>query len=173
MIYSLASDCPQIDPSAWVAPNATIIGKVICHPYSSVWYGAVLRGDNDTITLGEACNVQDGTVMHTDLGKPLILRRRVLVGHLALLHGCDIDEGTLIGMGSTIMNGVKIGKHCLIGARTLIGENKTIPDRSFVLGSPGKIIREVTDAEIAHIEWAIDHYVAQAKKHRLELKTSP
>jgi len=148
MIYNFENNTPKLHKESWVASNAILIGKVILKKDANIWFNVVLRGDIEPITIGEESNVQDGSVFHTDPGCPLILGRGVTVGHMVMLHGCEIDDDTLIGIGSTILNKTKIGKNCIIGANTLIPENKVIPDRSLVLGSPGKIIREVTSKEI-------------------------
>jgi carbonic anhydrase/acetyltransferase-like protein (isoleucine patch superfamily) len=146
MIYALDGIAPQIDASAWVAADANLIGRVVLAAQSSVWFGATLRGDNEEIRLGAGSNIQEACVLHTDLGFPLIIGENCTIGHRATLHGCTIGDGTLIGMGATILNGAKIGKGCLIGACALITEGKEIPDGSLVMGSPGKVIRSL-DAE--------------------------
>ena len=146
MIYTLDGIAPQIDPSAWVAPDANIIGRVVLMAQASVWFGATLRGDNEQITLGQGSNIQDGSVLHSDLGFPLTIGAHCTIGHRAMLHGCTIGDGSLIGMGATILNGARIGKGCLIGACALITEGKDIPDGSLVMGSPGRVVR-VLDAD--------------------------
>ena len=144
-IYRIGEKAPQIDASAWIAPNATVIGDVRLAANASIWWNAVLRGDNDPITIGENTNIQDGSVLHTDEGVPLTIGRDVTVGHMVMLHGCTIGDGSLIGIGAIVLNRAVIGKNCLIGANTLIPEGKVIPDRSLVMGSPGKVVRELTD----------------------------
>ena len=139
MIYDLEKNVPEISTDSWVAPNAIIIGKVKLEKNSSIWFNAVLRGDIEKIVIGENSNIQDGSVLHTDPGCPLTVGKGVTVGHMVMLHGCEISDDTLIGIGSTILNKVKIGKNCIIGANTLVTENKVIPDNSLVLGSPGKV----------------------------------
>ena len=151
MIYEFESSIPVLDQDSWIASNAVLIGKVILRKDVSIWFNVVLRGDIEPITIGEGSNVQDGSVFHTDPGCPVTLGKNVTVGHMVMLHGCEIGDDTLIGIGSTILNKTKIGKNCIIGANTLIPENKTIPDRSLVIGSPGKVIRQVTDKEIEEI----------------------
>jgi carbonic anhydrase/acetyltransferase-like protein (isoleucine patch superfamily) len=146
MIYALDGIAPQIDPSAWVAPDANLIGRIVLEAESSVWFGATLRGDNEEIRLGAGSNIQEASVLHTDMGYPLVIGANCTIGHRAMLHGCTIGEGTLIGMGATVLNGAKIGKGCLIGACALITEGKEIPDFSLVMGSPGKVVR-LLDAE--------------------------
>ena len=166
MILELAKVKPQINKDSWVAQNATLIGKVIIKKEANIWFNVVLRGDIEPITIGERSNVQDGCVFHTDPGCPLTLGKDVTVGHMVMLHGCTIGDETLIGIGSTILNKTKIGKNCIIGANTLIAENKVIPDRSLVIGSPGKIIRQVTAKEIEEIKENANHYVDNYKKYK-------
>ena len=144
MKYRLADSQVDAHPDSWIAPTAAVIGKVRLEAGASVWFSAVLRGDNELIHIGENSNVQDGTVMHTDMGWPLTLGKGVTVGHNAMLHGCTVGDHSLIGIGAVILNGAKIGKHCIIGANTLIAEGKEIPDGSLVVGSPGKVVRELT-----------------------------
>ncbi len=127
----------------WIAPTAVVIGKVKLERNASVWWNAVLRGDNELITIGAGSNVQDGCVMHTDPGYPLVIGKDVTVGHLAMLHGCTIGDNSLVGIGAVILNGAKIGRNCLIGAKALIAEGKEIPDNSMVLGAPGRVVRQV------------------------------
>jgi len=146
MIYSLGDKNPIIHESTFVADNATLIGSVILHKNSSIWFNVVLRADNDVIEVGEGSNIQDGSVIHIDSGLPVIIGQHVTVGHQAMLHSCIIGDGSLIGMNATILNGAVIGKGCLIGANTLVTENMQVPDGSLVLGSPGKIIRTVDSA---------------------------
>ena len=166
MIYKFENEVPILHRDSWVASNAVLIGKVILKKDSNVWFNVVLRGDIEPITIGEGSNVQDGSVFHTDPGCPLILGKGVTVGHMVMLHGCEVADNTLIGIGSTILNKTKIGKNCIIGAHTLITENKIIPDRSLVLGSPGKIIRQVTDKEVEEIKENAKHYVENYKKYK-------
>ena len=149
-IYALGDSKPQLPPQGeyWVAPSASVIGNVILHPNASVWFGAVLRGDNDPITVGPDSNIQDGSVLHTDMGSPLTLGRGVTVGHKAMLHGCEVGDYSLIGIGAVVLNGVKIGRNCIIGANALITEGKVIPDNSLVVGQPGKVVRERDPAHI-------------------------
>jgi carbonic anhydrase/acetyltransferase-like protein (isoleucine patch superfamily) len=167
MIYDLEKNVPEISADSWVAPNAIIIGKVKLEKNSSIWFNAVLRGDIEKIVIGENSNIQDGSVLHTDPGYPLTVGKGVTVGHMVMLHGCEISDDTLIGIGSTILNKAKIGKNCIIGANTLVTENKLIPDNSLVLGSPGKIIRKVTDDEIKVICENAKHYVKNSKRYKI------
>ena len=166
MIYEFKNKTPTLDKDSWVASNAVLIGKVILKKDANVWFNVVLRGDIEPIIIGEGSNVQDGSVFHTDPGCPLTLGKNVTVGHMVMLHGCEVGDDTLIGIGSTILNKTKIGKNCIIGAHTLITENKIIPDRSLVLGSPGKVIRQVTDKEVEEIRENAKHYVENYKKYK-------
>jgi carbonic anhydrase/acetyltransferase-like protein (isoleucine patch superfamily) len=146
MIYTLDGIAPEIDPTAWVAPEAVLIGKVVIEPGANIWFGAMIRGDNEEIRVGAGSNVQENSVLHTDMGFPLVIGANCTIGHKAMLHGCTIGDGTLVGMGATILNGARIGKGCLIGACALVTEGKEIPDGSLVMGAPGKVVR-VLDAE--------------------------
>lgn len=170
-IFTIDERRPQLGAGAWVAPNATVIGDVRLAENASIWWNAVLRGDNDPITIGANSNIQDGSVLHTDAGVPLTLGRDVTVGHLVMLHGCTVGDGSLIGIKSVILNRAVIGKNCLIGANTLIPEGKTIPDRSLVMGSPGKVVRELTDEEVARLLASAAHYVENARRYATHLKT--
>ena len=150
----------------FIAPSATVIGDVQLAKDASIWFNATLRGDVEPITIGEGSNIQDGSVIHTDPGCPATIGKNVTVGHLVMLHGCIIEDDCLIGIGSTILNKAKIGKNSIIGANALITENKVIPERSLVIGSPGKVIRQVTDEEIKHIKENAEHYVKNYKKYK-------
>jgi carbonic anhydrase/acetyltransferase-like protein (isoleucine patch superfamily) len=169
-LYSLGERHPALGLEVWIAPNATIIGDVRLGDHSSIWWNAVLRGDNDTISIGANSNIQDGSVLHTDAGIPLIVGAGVTVGHLVMLHGCTIGDDSLIGIKTVILNKAVIGRHCIIGANSLIPEGKVIPDRSLVMGSPGKVVRELTDAEVARLEASARGYVANAGRYRNLLK---
>lgn len=169
-VYRLDAKVPQLADSVWVAPNATVIGDVRLAANVSIWWNAVLRGDNDPIAIGANSNIQDGSVLHTDAGVPMQLGRDVTVGHLVMLHGCTVGDGSLIGIKSVILNGAVIGKHCLIGANTLIPEGKVIPDRSLVMGSPGKVVRELSDEQVARIAQSAAHYVENARRYLAHLK---
>jgi carbonic anhydrase/acetyltransferase-like protein (isoleucine patch superfamily) len=153
----------------WIAPTATVVGNVILKKNASVWFGAVLRGDNEPIVVGENSNVQDNSVLHTDLGKPLTIGANVTVGHMVMLHGCEIGDGSLIGIGSIILNGAKIGRNCIIGASSLITEGKEIPDNSMVMGSPGKVVRTLTAEQAAGVAAGALHYVANWKRFKAGL----
>ena len=170
MIYSLGERTPILKGNNYVAPNAAVIGSVVLEPGASVWWSVVIRGDSDVITLGENVNVQDGSVLHTDEGVKLILEKDVSVGHMVQLHGCTVREGSLIGIKSVVLNNAVIGRECLIGANTLIPEGKVIPDRSLVVGSPGRVVRSLADDEVEKIRWIARHYVENAARYRTELK---
>jgi carbonic anhydrase/acetyltransferase-like protein (isoleucine patch superfamily) len=170
MIYRLGDDAPELDASSWAAPSATLIGKVRLQAGASVWFGAVLRGDNELIDIGVNSNVQDGTVMHTDKGVPLTIGTGVTIGHNAMLHGCTVGDYSLIGINAVILNGAKIGKHCIIGANSLIAEGKEIPDGSLVMGSPGKVVRELTEVQKQGLRASAQHYVDNARRYARDLK---
>ena len=165
-IYALDGVAPQLHNPSFVAASAAIIGRITLARDSSVWWGAILRGDNEPILVGDESNVQDGSVLHTDMGAPLTIGARVTIGHMAMLHGCLIGDESLIGIKATVLNHAKIGKNCIIGAHALITEGKEIPDRSLVVGAPGKIIREVTDAEIAMLRASAAHYVENGRRYQ-------
>ncbi|MBV8683143.1 MAG: gamma carbonic anhydrase family protein [Caulobacteraceae bacterium] len=153
----------------WIAPNAIVVGNVILKKNASIWFGAVLRGDNEPIEIGENSNVQDNSVLHTDMGQPLVIGANVTVGHKVMLHGCTIGEGSLIGIGSVVLSGAKIGRQCIIGANSLITEGKEIPDRSLVMGSPGKVVRTLEPAQAEAIAHGAQHYVANWKRFKAGL----
>jgi carbonic anhydrase/acetyltransferase-like protein (isoleucine patch superfamily) len=165
-VYRLGNKVPQLAAGVWVAPNATVIGDVRLAANVSIWWNAVLRGDNDPITIGANSNIQDGSVLHTDEGVPMTIGSDVTVGHLVMLHGCTVGDGSLIGIKSVILNGAVIGRQCLIGANTLIPEGKVIPDRSLVMGSPGKVVRELSDEQVARIAHSASHYVLNAQRYQ-------
>ena len=169
-IYQLGDDAPELAPDAWVADSAQVIGRVRMAQGSSVWYGAVLRGDNDQITLGARSNIQDGSVLHTDPGFPLTLGEDVTVGHQVMLHGCTIGDGALIGIQAVVLNGAKIGKNCLVGAGAVVTEGKEFPDNSLILGSPAKVVRELSAEQASRMRQAALHYVDNAQRHRTQLK---
>lgn len=171
MIHSLGERKVITRGDYWVADNASVIGSVVLEHNASVWFNSVVRGDNDLITIGEGSNVQDNSVLHTDEGVRLTVGKNVTIGHQVMLHGCTIGEGSLIGIKSTVLNNAKIGKHCLIGAHALITEGKEIPDRSLVVGAPGKVVRQLTDEEVARLLDNALHYVKNFQRYRLDLKT--
>jgi carbonic anhydrase/acetyltransferase-like protein (isoleucine patch superfamily) len=169
-VFELDGVRPDMDPESWVAQSATVLGRVILKKGASVWFGATLRGDNDPIVIGENSNVQDGSVLHTDIGQPLTIGRGVTIGHMVMLHGCTIGDDTLIGIGSVVLNGARIGKNCLIGANTLITEGKIIPDGSMVMGAPGKVVREVSDQQLQGMKAGSLHYVENWKRYARGLR---
>ncbi len=167
--YRLGDSRVETHPQSWVAPNATLVGKIRLEAGANVWFGAVLRGDNELIHIGENSNVQDGSVMHTDMGYPLTLGTGVTVGHNAMLHGCSVGDYSLVGINAVILNGAKIGRYCIIGANTLIAEGKEIPDGSLVVGSPGKVVRELTEQQKKMLEASAAHYVHNAQRYAGDL----
>lgn len=169
-IYQLDEDAPRLDPSAWVADSAEVIGRVELGADASVWYGAVLRGDNEWITIGERSNIQDGCVLHTDIGTPLVVGADVTVGHQVVLHGCSVGEGSLIGIQSVILNGARIGRHSIVGAGALVTEGKEFPDGVLIVGRPAKVVRELTPEQIARVKLSAAHYVNNARRHARGVK---
>jgi len=171
MIYQLGERKVTIKgDDYWVADNAVVLGSVVLEQNASVWFGCVVRGDSDVITIGEGSNVQDGSVLHTDTGYQLTIGKNCTIGHNVMLHGCQIGDNTLIGINSVILNGAIIGKNCLIGANSLIPEGKVIPDGSMVMGSPGKVVRELSEGQIQVIGLSAMHYVQNFKRFKKELK---
>lgn len=171
MIFELGDRRPLLEGSGhFIAENATIVGNVRLAHEVSVWFNCVLRGDNDWIEIGERSNVQDGSVLHTDPGFKLTIGRNVTVGHKAMLHGCTVGDSSLIGIGSTVLNGATIGSNCIVGAHALITENKTFPDGSLILGSPARVVRELTAEEKAHVRASADAYVDNARRFSEQLK---
>ena len=170
MIYDFEKNIPEVHSEAWVAANATIIGKVKLEKNSSIWFNATLRGDIENIYVGEGSNIQDGSVLHTDPGYPLKIGKNVTVGHLVMLHGCTIGDNSLIGIGAVILNNAKIGNNCVIGAKSLITENKEIPDNSLVVGSPGRVIRKLTEDEIKAVKENAIRYQENWKKYSKLIK---
>ena len=169
-LYSLDGKTPQIAADTWVAPDANLIGRIILETAASVWFGCTLRGDNETITIGAGSNVQENTVMHTDLGFPLTIGAGCTIGHKAMLHGCTIGDNSLIGMGATVLNGARIGRNCLIGAGALITEGKEIPDGSLVMGAPGRVIRQMDAAAIDGLRQSALHYQQNMRRFRAGLQ---
>ena len=165
MFYDLENKKAKNYGENWVAPNAHVIGDVTLEKNTSIWFNAVLRGDVENILIGEGSNVQDGSVLHTDPGYPLKVGKNVTIGHMVMLHGCTIGNNSLIGIGAVILNNAKIGNNCIIGAKALITENKDIPDNSLVVGSPGKIIRQVSEEEKKDILENTKHYQENWKKY--------
>lgn len=171
-IYQLGERSPTIQnpDTSWQAPTAIIIGDVILEGQTSIWFSAVLRGDNETIRICERSNVQESVVMHTDPGYPLVVEKGCTIGHQAMLHGCTIRENSLIGMGATILNGAVIGKNSLVGAHTLIPENKTYPDGSLILGTPGKVVRALSDEEVARQRVSAQRYIEKLNQYKSQFK---
>ena len=167
-LFALENNEPTLPESDdfWIAPDANVIGMVIIETATSIWFGCTLRGDNEPITVGEGTNVQENTVMHTDLGYPLTIGKGCTIGHKAMLHGCTVGDNSLIGMGATVLNGAKIGKNCLIGANALITEGKEIPDGSLVMGSPGKIIRKLDEKAIEGLRMSAKSYQANMRRFK-------
>lgn len=169
MIYSLGDRRLVTEGEHWIADTAVVIGDVLLKPNASVWWGAVLRGDNERITVGENSNVQDGSVLHTDPGNPLVIGKDVTVGHMVMLHGCTIGDNSLVGIGAVVLNGAKIGRNCIIGAKALIPEGKEIPDNSLVMGAPGKVVRDLTEEHSKMIEHGAAHYVDNFRRYATDL----
>ena len=169
-ISQLGEHAPEIDPSAFVADTATLVGKVTLEANASVWFGATLRGDNERITIGANSNVQEGTVMHTDIGYPLDIGNNVTIGHQAMLHGCTVGDGSLIGIQAVVLNGARIGKGCLVGAGALVTEGKQFPDHSLILGSPAKVVRTLTQEDLLRLEASAASYVARGQLFKTQLK---
>lgn len=168
-IFSLGDRRPQLGARVWVAPNATVIGDARLADQSSVWWNTVVRADNDIIEIGAGSNIQDGSVLHTDAGIPMRIGAGVTVGHLAMLHGCTVGDGSLIGIGSIILNRAIIGAACIVGANTLIPEGKIFPDRVLIVGSPGKVVRELSDEEVLRLQKSAALYVDNADRYRQQL----
>ncbi|WEJ35307.1 gamma carbonic anhydrase family protein [Devosia sp. SD17-2] len=164
-IYALDGIAPEIDPKAgFIAPTAVLVGDIVVGPEAGVWFGVVMRGDNERITIGARSNVQENCVLHTDMGFPLTIGENCTIGHSAILHGCTIGDNSLIGMGATVLNGAKIGKNCLIGANALVTEGKEIPDNSLVVGAPGKIIRTLGPDSAERLAVSAEGYVRNARR---------
>jgi carbonic anhydrase/acetyltransferase-like protein (isoleucine patch superfamily) len=164
MIYALDGEAPDLGGGTWVAPDANVIGRVTLEAGANVWFGATLRGDNERITVGRGSNVQENCVLHTDMGFPLEIGPDCTIGHKAMLHGCTIGAGSLVGMGATVLNGARIGRGCLIGAGALITEGKEIPDGALVMGAPGKIVRELDGAQREALLGSAAHYRENARR---------
>jgi carbonic anhydrase/acetyltransferase-like protein (isoleucine patch superfamily) len=169
-LYQLGDDAPRIAATAWVADSAQLIGRVSLAAGASVWFGAVLRGDNEWITLGERSNVQDGSVLHTDMGYPLTLGQDVTVGHQVMLHGCTVGDGSLIGIQAVVLNGARIGRGCLVGAGSVVTEGKEFPDHSLILGSPARVVRQITPEQLERLRLSAVHYLDKAERYRSTLK---
>jgi carbonic anhydrase/acetyltransferase-like protein (isoleucine patch superfamily) len=165
-LYALDGTAPEVDADAWVAPGAHLSGRVVLRAGASVWFNAVLRGDNEPIVVGEASNVQDGCVCHTDMGFPLTIGPNCTIGHMAILHGCTIGECSLVGMGSTVLNGAVIGPRAMVGAGALVTEGREIPEGTLAVGRPAKVVRDLTEAEIAGLMRSAEHYRSNAARFR-------
>ncbi len=169
-IYQLGEHAPNIAPSAYVTDSATVVGRVTIMDNSSVWFQVAIRGDNEDITIGRNCNLQEGAVLHADPGFPLTLADNVSVGHQAMIHGCSIGEGSLVGIQAIILNGAKIGKNCLVGAGALVTEGKEFPDNSLILGAPARVIRTLNEADVANLQRIANSYVERARDFKNTLK---
>ena len=169
-IYQLDDLSPAIHDSAWVADSAAVIGNVTLSEDSSVWFGVVIRGDTETITVGKGTNIQDNSVLHADHGMPLVIGDNVTVGHQVMLHGCTIGDGSLIGIQAVVLNGAKIGKNCLVGAGALVTEGKEFPDGCMILGSPAKAVRQLSEAQIEGLKMSAQHYIDNARRYKTGLK---
>lgn len=165
-IYELDGATPQISESAWVADSAEVMGDVVLGDDASVWFTVVIRGDTDTIRIGKRTNIQDGSVLHADVGMPLTLGDDVTVGHKVMLHGCTVGDGSLIGIGAIVLNGAKIGKGCLVGAGSLVTEGKVFPDGSMIMGTPAKVVRQLTPEQLEGLLHSAEHYVDNARRYR-------
>jgi len=173
MLYSLGERRVECRGDWYVAPSASVIGSVVLGHNASVWFGCVVRGDNDLITIGDNTNVQDASVLHVDDGVPLTLGANVSIGHMVMLHGCTVEDNSLIGINAVVLNNARIGKNCLVGASSLITEGKEIPDGSLVLGSPARVVRSLNEVEIAGISAIADHYVGKSALYRTSLREQP
>jgi len=169
-IYELDGVAPRVAATAWVADSAQVIGNVVLGEGASVWFGTVVRGDTECITIGAGSNVQDASVLHADIGQPLVLGERVTVGHQVMLHGCTIGDESLIGIGAIVLNGAKIGKNCLVGAGALVTEGKEFPDGSMILGSPARVVRPLSPEQIEGLRQSARHYTDNAQRFRAGLK---
>ena len=165
-LYRLDEHRPQVARSAWVADSAQVIGHVTLAENASVWFGAVLRGDTELLSVGRNSNVQDGSVLHADVGHPVTLGENVTVGHHVMLHGCTVGDGSLIGIGAVVLNGARIGRHCLVGAGALVTEGKSFPDGSMIIGSPAKAVKTLSPEQIEALERSAAHYVENAQRFR-------
>ncbi len=169
-LYELDGTAPTLAAESWVAPDAVLIGKVRLDHDASVWWGSVMRGDNELIHIGERANVQDHCMFHTDMGYPLTIGAGCTIGHRVMLHGCTIGENSLVGIGAIILNGTKVGRNCIIGAHSLLPENKEIPDNSMVMGSPGRVVRQLGEKDVAMLSRISEHYVANWRRYAGGLK---
>lgn len=169
-VYEINGVAPRMAESAWVADSAQVIGNIELQNDTSVWFGVVIRGDNEPVTIGRGTNIQEGSVLHSDPGKPLVIGENVTVGHMAMLHGCEVGDNSLIGIGAIVLNGAKIGKNCLVGAGALVTEGKEFPDGSMIIGSPAKAVRELTPEHIAGLKKSAEHYIENGVRFKKGLK---
>mgnify|MGYP000585418439 CR=1 FL=1 len=169
-VYELDGVAPEVAESAWIADSAQVMGRVSIGPDASVWFGTVVRGDTESITIGEGSNIQDASVLHADQGKPLVVGRNVTVGHQVMLHGCTIGDESLIGIGAVVLNGARIGKNCLVGAGSLVTEGKEFPDGSMIIGSPAKAIRQLSPEQIEGLRQSAKHYIDNARRFKAGLR---
>jgi carbonic anhydrase/acetyltransferase-like protein (isoleucine patch superfamily) len=165
-IYQLDDHAPHIDPTAWVADTAQVMGAITLEAHTSVWFGAVLRGDTETIQIGEGSNVQDLAVIHADIGLPVVVGKHVTVGHQVMLHGCTIGDESLIGIGAVVLNGARIGRHCVVGAGSVVTEGKEFPDGSLIMGTPAKVVRQLTPEQIEGLRMSAKHYIQNALRFK-------
>lgn len=169
-IYQLDNQTPDVHPTAYVAGSAEVMGNVTLEADSSIWFGTVIRGDNEPITIGDGSNIQDASVLHSDHGKPLTVGKRVTVGHGVMLHGCTIGDESLIGIGAVVLNGARIGKNCLVGAGSLVTEGKEFPDGSMIMGSPAKLVRQLSPEQQEGLRQSAQHYIDNARRFQAGLK---
>ncbi len=169
-LYALDERTPQVAETAWVADSAQVVGGVVLGPDSSVWPGVVIRGDSGPISVGEGSNIQDNSVLHTDEGVPLTIGKHVTVGHQVMLHGCTVGDESLIGIGAIVLNNARIGRNCLVGAGALVTEGKEFPDGSMIVGSPARVVRQLTPEQIEGLRRSAQHYMANARRYRAGLK---
>ncbi len=169
-IYQLDDHIPDVADSAWVADSAEVVGRVTLGEDVSIWFNAVLRGDSDSLSIGAGSNIQDGSVLHADTGFPLVLGANVTVGHQVMLHGCTVGDESLIGIGAVVLNGARIGRNCIVGAGALVTEGKEFPDGSLIVGAPAKVIRQLSEAQIAGLKASAAHYVNNGRRYAAGLK---
>jgi carbonic anhydrase/acetyltransferase-like protein (isoleucine patch superfamily) len=169
-VYQLDDRIPQIDPSAWVADSAQVMGGVTLGAQASIWFGATVRGDTEHIHIGDGTNIQDGSVLHADYGQPLTVGKNVTVGHMVMLHGCTIGDESLIGIGAVVLNGAKIGRNCLVGAGSLVTEGKEFPDGSMIMGTPAKVVRQLTPEQMEGLRESARRYIENAQRYKAGLK---
>ena len=169
-IYELDGVAPQVSDSSWVADSAQVMGRVVLGEDASIWFGTVVRGDTESITIGAGSNIQDASVLHADAGQPLLVGERVTVGHQVVLHGCTIGDESLIGIGAVVLNGAKIGKNCLVGAGALVTEGKEFPDGSMILGSPARVVRQLSPEQIEGLRTSARHYMENARRFKAGLR---